>query len=61
MLCKISQQLNLAQNNSEGGNTGISLLFKKFAEHFVKGVILIALIVLVIWIILIMTSAVDVE
>ena len=56
MLFQISKQLALTQSENAYSETGITALFKNLSDHFVKGVILVALGVLVTWVVLLATD-----
>ena len=61
MLSKISNQLNLAQNDQEQEESGLSAMFSRLSKHFVLGVILISLVTLAIWVVLIATKVYEDE
>jgi P-type Cu+ transporter len=56
MLSKISNQLNMAQNESEQQESGLSALFSKLSKNFVLGVILVAVTTLLTWALMIFTD-----
>ena len=51
--------MNITQNNSESNESGFNALLQKIIAHFVKFVILIALLTLIVWLILIGTESVE--
>lgn len=56
MLSKISNQLNLAQNDQEQEESGLSALFSRLSKNFVLGVILVSALTLAVWVLMILTG-----
>ena len=61
VLCQMSKQLNVVQNNIETSENGISVLFAKLAANFVKIIILFSIITLIVWLIIIGTDSVNID
>jgi len=61
LLCQMSKQLNIVQNNIETSENGISVLFSKLAANFVKIIIILSLATLIIWLIIIGTDSAPID
>jgi len=55
ILIEIGTQIKMAQNQEEGEKSGIQAVCKKIASYFVRGVIIISLLVMTVWTILLFT------
>lgn len=49
MLTQISKQLNMAQNACESTESGLSVIFQRLSQNFVKAVIFLSVLVLGVW------------
>ena len=61
MLCQMSKQLNIVQNNIETNESGISVLFSKLAANFVKIIIFFAAVTLVVWLIIVEAESANID
>lgn len=61
LLCQMSKQLNIVQNNIETNENGISVLFSRLAANFVKFIFLLALITLIVWLIIVGVGTMSVD